>query len=141
MAPEADPGTSNSMQPPTIFAPGYEKAKLLDPALAATYMAHMRVGDPLADAVMRDLEGMGQAETARLFRAAFQQEDAVLRDAPPSLQRFVHEVSTVPAWYDRETAYHGCRVFLHNSDQFLAAFAAAAIVAGFSTGSRKSFAI
>ena len=129
------------MQVPSIFAPGYEKAKLLDPALAATYMAHMRVGDPLADAVMRDLEGMGQVETARLFRAAFQQQDAVLRDAPASLQRFVHEVSTVPPWYDRARAYHGCRVFLHNSDQFLAAFAAGAIVEGFATRISKSFAI
>ena len=116
------------MQVPSIFAPGYEKARLLDPTFAATYIAHMRVGDPLADAVMRDLEGLGQAETGRLFRAAFQQQDAVLRDAPPSLQRFVHEVSTVPPWYDRAMAYHGCRVFLHNSDQFLAAFAAGAIV-------------
>lgn len=131
----------NNMQPPALFAPGYERAKLLDPSLAATYMAHMRVGDPLADAVMRDLAGMGQAETARLFRAAFEQQDAVLRDAPPSLQRFVHEVSTVPPWYDRAKAYHGCRVFLHNSDQFLAAFAAGAIVEGFATRISKSFAI
>ena len=129
------------MQPPTIFAPGYERARLLDPTLAAKYMAHMRVGDPLADAVMRDLQGLGQAETGRLFRAAFQQQDAVLRDAPASLQRFVHEVSTVPAWYDRDRAHHGCRVFLHNSDQFLAAFAAGAIVEGFATRISKSFAI
>ena len=123
------------MQPPKIFAPGYERARLVDPALAATYIAHMHVADPLADAVMRDLAGMDQAETGRLFRAAFEQQDAVLRDAPPSLQRFVHEVSTVPAWYDRAVAQHGCRVFLHNSDQFLAAFAAGAIVEGSARGS------
>lgn len=129
------------MQVPSIFASGYEKAKLLDPTLAATYMAHMRVGDPLADAVMRDLKGLDRAESQRLFRAAFEQQDAVLSGAPPSLQRFVHEVSTVPAWYDRAVAYRGCRVFLHNSDQFLAAFAAGAIVEGFGTRISKSFAI
>jgi hypothetical protein len=138
---EGDERPASGVQVPAIFVPGYEKARLLDPTLAATYIAHMRVGDPLADAVMRDLEGLGQAETGRLFRAAFQQQDAVLRDAPPSLQRFVHEVSTVPPWYDRARAYHGCRVLLHNSDQFLAAFAAGAIVEGFGTRISKSFAI
>ena len=136
-----DPGTLNSMQPPKIFAPGYERARLLDPALAATYIAHMRVADPLVDPVMRDLQGLGHAECGRLLRAAVEQQDDVLRDAPPSLQRFVHEVSTVPAWYDRAVAQHGCRVFLHNSDQFLAAFAAGAIVEGFATMISKSFAI
>lgn len=129
------------MQPPAIFVPGYERARLLDPTLASTYIAHMRVGDPLADAVMRDLQGMKQAESGRLLQAAFEQKDDVLRDAPPNLQRFVHEVSTVPAWYDRAQAQHGCRVFLHNADQFLAAFAAGAIVEGFATMISKSFAI
>ncbi len=135
------PDTLSRMQVPTIFAPGYEQAKLFDPTLAPTYIAHMHVGDPLADAAMRDLTRMDPAESGRLLQAAFQLQDAVLRDAPPSLQRFVHEVATIPPWYDRAVAQHGCRVFLHNPDQFLAAFAAGAIVEGFSTMISKSFAI
>ena len=129
------------MRIPSIFAPGYEKARLIDGELAANYMAHMETGDPLADAVIADLDGLDHGETARLIGAAIEQQEDVLHKAPQSLQRFVHEVHTVPAWYDRSVAEHGCRVFLRNSDQFLAAFAGGAIVEGFTTRISKSFAV
>ena len=40
---------------PSVFAAGYDKAKLLDPVLASAYVTHLRVGDPDADAVMTDI--------------------------------------------------------------------------------------
>lgn len=113
----------------------------MDPVLAATYIAHMRIGDPSADAVMVDLAGMSRAESSRLLRAAMDQDDEILRDAPGSLRDFVNEVATLPAWYDRQAAFHGCRIFLRHSDQFLMGFAGAAIVEGFSTTISRSFAI
>lgn len=129
------------MKVPSIYAPGYEKARTIDPELATEYVTQMWAGDPLADAVDADLRNLDRPESARLIQAAFEQQDDVLRHAPGSLQDFIHEVSTVPPWYDRSIANHGCRVFLRNSDQFLAAFAAGAIVEGFSTRISKSFAI
>ena len=129
------------MRVPSVYADGYEKARAMDPALAATYIAHMRIGDPAADAVMVDLAGLKAAESSRLLRAAMEQKEDILRDAPRSLQDFVNEVATLPAWYDREAAFRGCRVFLENSDQFLMGFAGAAIVEGFSTTISRSFAI
>ena len=128
-------------QVPSIYSTGYEQARAMDPALAATYIAHMRIGDPAADAVMADLAGMKQAESSRLLQAAMDQQEDVLRHAPESLQRFVNEVAALPAWYDRQAAFRGCRVFLRNSDQFLMGFAGAAIVEGFSTTISRSFAI
>lgn len=113
----------------------------MDPVLAATYIAHLRIGDPSADAVMVDLAGMSREESSRLLRAAMDQDDEILRDAPGSLLDFVNEVATLPAWYDRQAAFHGCRVFLQHSDQFLMGFAGAAIVEGFSTTISRSFAI
>ena len=101
----------------------------------------MRIGDPLADAVIVDLGGLNQEETGRFFRAAIEQQDNVLRTAPQSLLHFVDEVNTLPVWYDRSVAQHGCRVFLRNSTQFLTAFSAGAIVDGFATMISKSFAI
>ena len=100
----------------------------------------MRIGDPLADAVIVDLGGLNQEETGRFFRAAIEQQDNVLRTAPQSLLHFVDEVNTLPVWYDRSVAQHGCRVFLRNSTQFLTAFSAGAIVDGFATMISKSFA-
>ena len=86
-------------------------------------IAHMWSADPLADAVMVDLEGLNQEEPGRFLRAAIEQQDNVLRTAPQSLLYFVDEVNTLPVWYDRSVAQHGCRVFLRNSTQFLTAFA------------------
>lgn len=129
------------MKAPSLYAPGYEKARTVDPELATEYVTQMWAGDPLVDAVDADLRDLDRTESTRLIQAAIEQQDDVLRHAPRSLQDFIHEVSTVPPWYDREVAAHGCRVFLRNSEQFLAAFAAGAIVEGFSTRISKSFAI
>jgi len=128
---------------PSVFAAGYDKAKVLDPVLASAYVTHLRVGDPDADAVMTDLARLppGLPGGAELLKAIVEQNDEVLRRAPQSVQDFAHRVGTLPAWYDRETARHGCRVFLSHPDQFLAAFAGGAIVEGFSTMISKSFAL
>ena len=114
---------------------------MIDRELAANYMAHMEIDDPLAVAAIADLGELDFREIARWIRAALEQQDDVLYKAPQSLQRFVNEVQTIPVWYDRSVAEHGCRVFLRNSEQFLAAFAAGAIVEGFTTRISKSFAI
>ena len=129
------------MRIPSVYADGYEKARLIDPALAATYVDHLWLGDPLADAAMAELETLDPQERSRFLRAAIQLQEDELRGAPASLLRFVDEVTTVPAWYDPAVARHGCRVFLQNSDEFLTAFAGGSIVEGFSTMISKSFAI
>ena len=129
------------MPVPSVYAAGYEKARLIDPVLAGSYVALTRVGDPPVDAVMSDLEPLGQKEAARLLGGAIEQSEEVLRDAPASLQDLMHGVSRVPVWYDRPAAQCGCRAFFKNSDDILAAYVAGAIVEGFSTMISKSFAI
>ena len=118
---------------PSVYAAGYEKAKLIDAVLAASYVALTRVGDPPVDTVMSDLEPLGQKQASRLLGGAIEQNEQVLRDAPASLQNLIHEVSRVPRWYDRQAAQCGCRAFFKNSDDILAAYLAGAIVEGFST--------
>ncbi len=136
---EAAPG--GELQVPSAFVPGYEKARLIDPGLAARYVAHLWVGDPLADAVMKDLGGLDGKEAARLIGGAIELDERVLRDAPQSLQDLIQEATTVPAWYDPMAGQRGCQAFLRNSDHVLAAFVAGAIVEGFATMISKSFAI
>ncbi len=126
---------------PALYADGYARAKLIAPDLAEQYGAQLWIGDPLADAVMRDVGGLDGKETTRLIGGAIELDERVLRDAPRSLQNLIHEVTTVPAWYDPAAGRHGCRAFLRNSDHILAAFVAGAIVEGFATMISKSFAI
>ena len=129
------------MRIPSVYAAGYDKARLIDPVLAGSYVALTRVGDPPVDAVMSDLAPLGHKEAARLLGGAIEQNEKVLRDAPARLQDLIHEVTTVPVWYDRQGAQYGCRAFFRNSDDILAAYLAGAIVEGFSTMISKSFAI
>ena len=133
--------SGESLKIPSAFVDGYEKARLIDSDLADRYVAHLWIGDPLADAVMRDLGELHGKEMARLIGGAIELDERVLRDAPRSLQNLIHEVTTVPAWYDRERGLRGCKAFLRNSDHVLAAFVAGAIVEGFATMISKSFAI
>ena len=129
------------MEIPTVFADGYEKARVLDPALAHLYMTHMRIGDPDADAAVADLSELPQAEARRFLRAALELQEDVILSAPQSLQHLVGEVATLPAWYDREAAQEGCRAFLRNSDALLAGYICGANVEGFSTMVSKSYAL
>ena len=129
------------MRIPTAYAPGYEKAKSIDPVLADSYIAHTRLGDALADAVMSDLSGLPNKEVADIVGGAIERDEGVLCDAPESLQRLIHEVTLVPPWYDRGAAQRACRAFLRNSDRMLSAYVAGAIVEGFSTLISKPFAI
>ena len=124
-----------------IYTDGYKRAKSVDRPLADSYIRHTQVGDPLADAAIADLGKLPEKEVAWLVGGAIEQNDRVLRHAPESLQRLVHDMSVIPTWYDKVAAQHGCRAFFRNSDQILAAFVAGSIVEGFSTMISKPFAI
>lgn len=130
-----------AMRIPSVYQDGYERAKSIDPVLGDSYIAHTRLGDPLADAVMADLSGLPHKEVARLVGGAIEQDERALCAAPDSLRRLIHEMTIVPPWYDRAAAQRGCRAFLRNSEDMLAAYVAGAIVEGFSTMISKSFAI
>ena len=99
------------MRIPSVYADGYEKAAVIDPALAAAYADHLWLGDPLADEAMAELQALSRQDSSRFLRAAIELQDDVLRGAPAGVLRFVEEVTAVPRWYDPAVARHGCRVF------------------------------
>ena len=66
------------MRVPSVYAAGYDKARLIDPVLAGSYVALTRVGDPPVDAVMSDLAPLGHKEAARLLGGAIEQNEQVL---------------------------------------------------------------
>ena len=40
---------------PTDYRQGYEKARIVSPAIADKYIAHTLIGDPLGEAMAKDL--------------------------------------------------------------------------------------
>ena len=127
------------MQIPSDFVEGYEKARLRDPEVAATYVSHLLVGDPDADAVVEDMASLSQDESAGYIKAAMEQNETVMRDAPESLRAFFARLDTAPDWFDPEASLHGSRLFYRFPYVFTASLVGAGLIEGFSSGIAKSF--
>ena len=127
------------MQIPSDYTEGYEKARLIDPELAAAYIEHLNVGDPEADAVVEDLSSLGRAEAARFINAAMEQQEDVLRDAPKSLTAFFERLEVRPDWFDADAALIGSRIFYDYPYVFTASLVGAGLIEGFTSNIAKSF--
>ena len=125
---------------PTDYRTGYEKARQLAPEMAANYVAHTLIGDPLADAMMRDLASVSRQEQALLFQAAVLEQDwNSLVDAPASAKAFFKDIERVPDWVNFDSFLPGIRMFHRNSHLILGAFVGGTLVEGFATNISKSF--
>ena len=125
---------------PTDYTEGYEKARRIAPEMAANYIRHTLVGDPLAEAMTEDLAGLGNEESSRLITAAMNSEgEEPLRNAPESMRKFFEEAETPPDWLDYAAFAPSVRMFHRNSREVLVAFVAAVLIEGFATNIAKSF--
>ena len=128
------------MNIPSDYNAGYEKARAVAPDIAANYVAHTLIGDPLGEAMTEDLAELGEAESGRLIRAAMNEEgEEALRDAPASLRAFFKDAETPPEWLDFSAFAPGVRMFHRNSQVILGAFVAGVLIEGFTTNIAKSF--
>lgn len=129
------------MRIPSAYQAGYDKASMLNPLLAARYVEHTVIGDPLADAAVESLALFRQAEAQRFIQGGMEQDAKLLADAPRALQDFFAQIEVPPAWFDpaEKRVYAGCRAFHNDSDLFLLAFLGDVIVRGFATMISKSF--
>lgn len=127
------------MQVPLDYVAGYDKARVLDPELADTYVSHLLIGDPDADAVVEDLSSLGQKESNRFIEAAMEQSEDVMRDAPESLRTFFARMDTPPEWFDPAATLPGSRLFYRFPYVFTASLVGAGLIEGFSSGIAKSF--
>ncbi len=123
------------------YRPGYEKVAAADRERAANFCAHTLIGDPEAEAVVEELFDLGDSEAYRLIKAAMDEDDKGLSDAPQSLLDFFEDISHPPTWWDPSAAGPGIRSFHRHSDMILQAFAAGVLVEGFTTNIARSFII
>ena len=125
---------------PTDYRQGYEKARAVAPAIADKYIAHTLIGDPLGEAMAKDLKAFSPAEARRLIEAAMNEEgEEALRNAPASLREFFRDAETTPEWLDYAAFAPSVRMFHRNSPLILAAFVAGVLIEGFTTNIAKSF--
>lgn len=129
------------MKIPGAYAAGYEAARIRDPRLARAYIRHTTVGDPVADAVIRDLGSLSPEEVHDTLAKVLEGPDRSRHGVPDSLLAFVQEARRVPDWFDGRRARVASQAFLRNSDIVLAALVGGSIVEGFSTLIGKSFRI
>ena len=128
------------MNIPSDYDIGYERARKVAPDLAANYIAHTLIGDPVAEAMTADLAELGPGESQRLIQAAMNEEgEQALRNAPASLREFFNQASTPPDWLDYAAFAPGVRMFHRSSGVVLAAFVAGVLIEGFTTNIAKSF--
>ena len=125
---------------PTDYTAGYEKARKVAPDIADNYLAHTHIGDPLGEAMARDLAELEPGESRRLLQAAMdQQGEDALKNAPASLHAFFEDAEKLPEWLDYADFAPGVRMFHRNSSVILAAFVAGVLIEGFTTNIAKSF--
>ena len=110
------------MKIPSAYRSGYEKARALNPELAAEYVEHTAVGDPQADDVVDALASFDQREAHRFIQAGMEQDAKALADAPLALREFFERIETPPPWFDPDSVHAGCRAFHEYSDLFVPAF-------------------
>ena len=110
------------MKIPLAYQSGYEKARALNPLLAAKYIEYTAVGDPEADDVIDALSSIDQEKVHRFIEAGMEQDPKALADAPLALREFFERIETPPPWFDPGSVHAGCRAFHQYSDLFIPAF-------------------
>ena len=127
------------MKIPAAYIDGYARGREVDSKRADNYVVHTSVGDPLAEAMVADLDSLGQEESSQLIGAGMVGDAGALRDAPRSVREFFESVSELPDWVDLHSLLPGCRMFHRNSRLVLAGMVGGVLVEGFSTNIAKSF--
>ncbi len=128
------------MKIPSDYQEGYKKALQIDRERATNYIAHINIGDPLADELVDDLSHLEQKQSAELLKTALSADSSRIdKNAPASLKKFMEFYDDVPEWMDFESLKPGFVMFHRNTRFVLAAMVAGTLVEGFTTNISQSF--
>lgn len=126
---------------PSAYIDGYEKARRVDPELAARYIAHTTVGDPEADPVVDLLFSMNVSTRRRIIQAFMDQDSDAMREAPGEIREFFEKMDVVPDWFSYAAIEPGVHAFHANSALILQAFVGGVLVEGFTSNISRPFLI
>ena len=125
---------------PAAYTDGYARGRQRDPDRAGNYVAHTTIGDPLADALIAELEPLEAAERTRLIALGMHDHEGnALHGAPEAVREFFAHCVEPPPWLDLPSLQPGCRMFHRNARLVLAGMVGGVLVEGFSTNIAKSF--
>ena len=128
------------MKIPSDYLQGYEEARAVDPEMADNYITHTNIGDPVMDAIVKELASLPQPQVHQFIQAGMDEHREGLRNAPQLLRDFfIDAPQPDPDWLDYDAFRPGIRAFQRNSIQVLSAFVAGVLLDGFSTLISKSF--
>ena len=124
---------------PSAYKAGYEKARLEDPAAADNYLRHTAIGDPRLDLVMDEISDLPPPALHRFIHAGIEMQPGKLKRAPKVLRDFFEEIENPPQWFDYRACNAGIRAFYANANFVLVAFVAGVLIEGFSSLIATSF--
>ena len=113
---------AGTLRIPSSYLAGYERAAALNPDLAAKYIKHTTIDDPVADAVIDALAPFGYRQVERFINAGMEQDEKPLMEAPRLLRDFFEALTPPPTWFDRDAVLPGRQAFHDYSDLFIPAF-------------------
>ena len=112
----------NGIRIPSAYQAGYARAREVNPELAARYIEHTTMDDPVADAVIEALAPFDHGQVHRFIKAGMERDEKSLAEAPQLLRDFFADIEPRPAWFDPSAVLSGCTAFHKFSDLFIPAF-------------------
>ncbi|MDE0285465.1 MAG: oxygenase MpaB family protein, partial [Gammaproteobacteria bacterium] len=85
------------------------------------------------------MASLSQEDSTEFIKAAMEQNETVMRDAPESLRTFFERLDTPPDWFDPAATLPGSELFYRFPYVFTASLVGAGLIEGFSSGIAKSF--
>ena len=127
---------------PTSYTEGYAEALKTNPELAKRYLAHTAIGDPLADAMIRDTENFDPKVLKNIFESELlrgQKDTSDIQKAPQSVKDFFDDCKNIPDWVDFDSFKPGTKMLLDNTQILFLSVVAGVLIEGFSTNIARSF--
>ena len=99
---------TNGIRIPSAYQAGYARAREVNPELAARYIEHTTMDDPVADAVIEALAPFDHGQVHRFIKAGMERDEKSLAEAPQLLRDFFADIEPRPAWFDPSAVLSGC---------------------------------
>lgn len=117
----------STVQIPSAYRDGYDKAVAINPELATKYIENTVVDDPLADAAVEALAQLDGQDINRIMKACMDRDMEPLPETPRAVIEFFESFKAPPQWFDRDAVRPGYYAFHEHLDLFMIGFLAVSL--------------